>query len=166
MATSQSVAVLRSRAIQFSLGGLLLIFVAFALGLGFASRFPGITPYLLGLVAVGATVGAIALGAALVIKRLGVSGRRPARLESADGARCFILHQDSLLIGRGPCCDIILPLKSVSTHHCHLHRVGSGWIVEDMHSLNGIAVNHRRVVRKRVRTGDVLGIADYELVFR
>ena len=77
-----------------------------------------------------------------------------------------MLHKQSLLIGRSDCCDIVLPFKRVSTHHCHLCRVGNRWYIEDLHSLNGTAVNGRRVTRKRIRVGDILLVADRELVFR
>ena len=168
MTTSQSVAVLRFPAVWFALGGVILALFAFSLVLRSGTTHgPGVAQYAAAFVAAGAAAGLLALGATQTIKRLiGLRHPPPTKLETADGVRCFVLHKQSLLIGRSECCDIVLPFKRVSTHHCHLCRAGNRWYIEDLHSLNGTAVNHRRVIRKRVRAGDVLQVADRELVFR
>ena len=167
MNTSQSVAVLRFPAVWFSLGGVILGLFACLLVLTSSPQGPGVARYAAALVAAGAAAGLLALGATQTIKRLAhLRHPPPTKLETADGVRCFVLHKQSLLIGRSECCDIVLPFKRVSTHHCHLSRAGNRWYIEDLHSLNGTAVNNRRVIRQRVRTGDVLQVADRELVFR
>lgn len=167
MTMRQSVAVLRFPAVWFSLSGMILALSVLSLALSSGTDGPGLTRYAAAIAAAGGAAGLLALGATQTIKRLArLRSPVPTRLETIDGVRCFLLHKQSLLIGRSDCCDIVLPFQRVSTHHCHLSRVGNRWYVEDLHSLNGIAVNDRRVVRKRVRAGDMLRIADRELVFR
>jgi pSer/pThr/pTyr-binding forkhead associated (FHA) protein len=72
----------------------------------------------------------------------------------------------SLLLGRGKGCDAVLPLPTVSKHHCRVFRSGRHWVIEDLGSRNGTFVNHRRIRRKRLKVGDVIGVADVEFEVR
>jgi len=76
------------------------------------------------------------------------------------------LTGDSLLVGRSPSCDVVLPLATVSANHCRLRRKRAGWLIEDLNSRNGTLVNNRPVRRKCLRPGDRLSIGELEFVVR
>ncbi len=70
------------------------------------------------------------------------------------------LLKDTLLIGRGPDCDIIIPSRQVSRHHARLSREGKQTVLEDLGSKNGTFCNgapvHSVVI---LQEGDVIQIA-------
>ena len=68
----------------------------------------------------------------------------------------------SLIVGRLPCCNVAIPLPTVSAHHCRLYRVKSHWHIEDLDSRNGTFVNQKRIRRKRLRVGDRVSIGEFE----
>ena len=72
------------------------------------------------------------------------------------------LTGSSVILGRKPCCDVVLPLPTVSGHHCRFHRTGRYWYVEDLASCNGTLVNNRRVRRKGLRLGDMISIGEFQ----
>jgi hypothetical protein len=81
---------------------------------------------------------------------------------AADGVPSLVLALDwvrgdeELVIGRDDVCDIPLADAGVSRRHARLHFRDGAWIVEDLGSLNGTAVNGVRVGRCRLRPGDHL----------
>jgi hypothetical protein len=66
--------------------------------------------------------------------------------------------QEDLLIGRGPACDIALSNLTVSRQHARLIFRDGRWIVNDLASKNGIAVNGTQVGRCQLRPGDRLAL--------
>ncbi len=86
---------------------------------------------------------------ALVARREATAA--PPPLLSLDRIAC-----DQLLFGRHAKCDIVLDDRTVSRRHALLvHRDGA-WMIRDLGSTNGTAVNGRRVGRALLRAGDVL----------
>ncbi len=68
--------------------------------------------------------------------------------------------EDSLLIGRDPDCDIIIPSRQVSRHHARLAREGDQVLLEDLGSKNGTYCNGQPVrIATILNDGDVLQIA-------
>jgi DNA-binding response OmpR family regulator len=73
----------------------------------------------------------------------------------------WLLTGETLLIGRGPECDVVVPDRQVSRHHARVRRLAEGeYEVEDLDSkngthLNGIALHGPR----RLVDGDVIQIA-------
>lgn len=65
-----------------------------------------------------------------------------------------------LLIGRHPSCDVRLAESTVSRRHARLVFRDGGWIVQDLESTNGTAVNGVKVGRCRLRPGDRLLLGD------
>ena len=63
-------------------------------------------------------------------------------------------------IGRAAECDIVIGGAAVSRHHALIHLDPTGAVVEDLNSTNGIFVNGRRVLRERLRDGDVLTLGE------
>jgi predicted component of type VI protein secretion system len=65
-----------------------------------------------------------------------------------------------LVVGRHPNCDARLVSPRVSRWHCCMTEIeGEVW-VRDLGSTNGTWIEGRRVSSGRLRTGDVLAIAD------
>jgi hypothetical protein len=63
-----------------------------------------------------------------------------------------------ILIGRSHGCDIVLADASVSRCHADLRRDGGQWILRDLHSTNGVAVNGRMVPEARLAPGDQIAL--------
>ncbi|HEY2292694.1 MAG TPA: adenylate/guanylate cyclase domain-containing protein [Thermoanaerobaculia bacterium] len=66
-------------------------------------------------------------------------------------------------LGRGSDNDVILSDVSVSRYHAEILREGSGWIVHDLKSTNGVEINHVPVEKAPLRAGDLLTIGSFEL---
>ena len=66
---------------------------------------------------------------------------------------------EAITIGRRSDCDVVIEDATVSRHHARLRRRPSGtWLVEDLHSKNGTAVNGVPIAGPtRIEAGDVLG---------
>ncbi len=75
------------------------------------------------------------------------------------------LDTDVLTIGRSPHSDIFLDDVTVSRHHARVIRDESGFLVEDLNSLNGTYVNRKRIERHRLSEGDELQIGKFKLAF-
>ncbi|MEK6246785.1 MAG: FHA domain-containing protein [Planctomycetales bacterium] len=77
------------------------------------------------------------------------------------------LRGASILVGRGCCCDICLPLPTVSNHHCRIFSVRKKWFIEDLNSFNGTILNGRRIRKKRpLRVGDRVSIGEDQFMIR
>jgi|GEM_PF-3278247 len=86
------------------------------------------------------------------------------------GDRSWRLSRGELTVGRGPLCDVVLPVPFVSRSHCRLTAMSGGLYVSDLGSVNGTHVNGRRLGngRKRLHSGDLvnLGRPDSDLMLR
>ncbi len=68
-------------------------------------------------------------------------------------------------IGRNADNTIVLDDPAASAHHACVCRDGTEDVLKDLESTNGTYVNDKRVSRHRLRTGDVITIGKYRLVF-
>lgn len=80
-------------------------------------------------------------------------------LIALDEGTDILLGPAPLIVGRHPCCDAWLGVRSVSRRHCCLVPVGSEVVVRDLGSTNGTWINGLRVDEGRLRPGDELAIA-------
>ncbi len=74
----------------------------------------------------------------------------------------WLLDGDSILIGRGADCQVVLPTRQVSRHHACIERLAGGiYALRDLGSKNGTYVNGEAVSgQPRVlRDGDEIQIA-------
>jgi len=74
----------------------------------------------------------------------------------------WLIEDDSILIGRGSDCDIVLPERQVSRHHARIERTADGvYLIHDLDSKNGTHVNGEEVRDKPrlLRDGDEIQIA-------
>ncbi len=69
-----------------------------------------------------------------------------------------------LTLGRDARCDIVVEHPTVSRTHASLHFRDGHWILHDLGSLNGTAVNRRSVVRCQLQPGDQLALGAQALI--
>lgn len=67
---------------------------------------------------------------------------------------------DRLLIGRHPACDVVVADPSVSRRHAQLTFRDGIWVLQDLASTNGTAVNGERVGRAALHSGDLVELGD------
>ncbi len=82
----------------------------------------------------------------------------------------FTVDKPTLTIGRAPDNDIVLAAPilnadSVSLHHARLRRDQDGYIVRDLGSRNGLAVNGRQTIENLLQDGDRLQLGEAEAIF-
>ncbi|MCW5960330.1 MAG: FHA domain-containing protein [Pyrinomonadaceae bacterium] len=66
-----------------------------------------------------------------------------------------------LLIGRGEDCDIHLDGLQISNRHAKLSMTGSGIVVEDLNSTNGVYLNGNRISRQSIGIDDSVQIGSF-----
>jgi pSer/pThr/pTyr-binding forkhead associated (FHA) protein len=101
-----------------------------------------------------AAVEALPEGSALLVVRRGPNA----------GSR-FLLDVDMVTAGRHPDSDIFLDDVTVSRRHAQFVRIGSGYAVKDVGSLNGTYVNRHRIDEAQLAGGDEVQIGKYRLVY-
>ena len=75
------------------------------------------------------------------------------------------LYDDVITVGRHPESDIFLDDVTVSRRHAELRKVGPGFEVVDVGSLNGTYVNKDRVEKALLSNGDELQVGKFKLVY-
>lgn len=69
--------------------------------------------------------------------------------------RDFQLEKEYITIGRGKANDIVIDDPEVSRNHASLTRHESGWMIEDLGSVNGVWINGQRISEPTIlRPGD------------
>lgn len=66
--------------------------------------------------------------------------RRGRALVVAEGRR-MVVPPGGAVLGRSRDCDVVLGDSNVSRRHAEIRPSGSGWVVEDLGSTNGVRVN-------------------------
>jgi serine/threonine protein kinase len=73
----------------------------------------------------------------------------------------FRIFPGTTVIGRSSECDVILRAAEVSKRHCRIIIEGDRLEVEDLGSVNGIAINDRSVQRAPLSDGDRLDVGGH-----
>jgi DNA-binding winged helix-turn-helix (wHTH) protein len=82
-----------------------------------------------------------------------------AREGKLTGER-WTIERETMLIGRGSDCEIILPERQVSRHHAKIINVSGQYILQDLGSKNGTHLNGVRVQGStNLKDGDEIQIA-------
>jgi pSer/pThr/pTyr-binding forkhead associated (FHA) protein len=68
-------------------------------------------------------------------------------------------------IGRDTACDVLLEDQFVSAHHARIEPRGNGFILIDLQSQNGTAVNGKQIESVWLNDGDIISIGPYSLQF-
>jgi pSer/pThr/pTyr-binding forkhead associated (FHA) protein len=70
------------------------------------------------------------------------------------------LESDTLLIGRGADCDIIIQDRQISRYHARVRRTPDGFLLEDLGSKNGTHLNGATLKEPTaLQDGDVIQVA-------
>lgn len=83
-------------------------------------------------------------------------------LVPVGGGDAIPLIQEVMTIGRRKSCDIQLDFANVSGTHAELSYRNGVWHVRDMGSTNGIKVNGERTLRRPLRPGDEVAVANHK----
>jgi len=86
-------------------------------------------------------------------------------LKCEDRAAQEYAVEKTVTIGRLPDNMVVVDHPSVSSHHACVFVDGEQCIVEDLQSTNGTFVNGKRVTRRTLRNGDVVGVGTQTIVF-
>lgn len=78
----------------------------------------------------------------------------------------IVLHEGKLSMGRDPRCDVFLNDMTVSRNHAELEVRKDGCILRDNNSFNGIWVNDRSVDTCLLKSGDLIQIGAFCLLYR
>lgn len=91
-----------------------------------------------------------------------VQGEKPVIVihEGERAGQRWTVQNDTLLIGRGTECDLVLPERQVSRQHIRIKLVDEQYYVEDLDSKNGTWVNGQQLKGERLlKDGDEIQIA-------
>lgn len=77
-----------------------------------------------------------------------------------EGQR-WMIDRESMTIGRGSDCDIVIPERQISRCHAQIERDSEGYLLRDLASKNGTYVNGQEVKDRpyRLKDGDEIQIA-------
>lgn len=106
-------------------------------------------------------------GATSALTVAAATDHEPAAMALVWLDRRFALPVDrEAVVGIGRALDnaVILGAETVSRHHARLTPRGGAWLLEDLGSTHGTAVNGRRVTTALVRAGDRIEIGGERLV--
>jgi chromosome segregation ATPase len=84
---------------------------------------------------------------------------------TGDAPKRFALTKKTIIVGRGPQCDLQIVTHTVSREHARLTMNGGVTLIEDLGSRNGVFVNAVRVDRRQLRQGDLVTIGETEFRF-
>jgi predicted component of type VI protein secretion system len=89
-------------------------------------------------------------------------GEKPVLIihEGEHAGQRWIIEGDTLVIGRGTECDLVLPERQVSRQHVKIKLVNDHYYVEDLDSKNGTWVNGQVLKGERqLKDGDEIQLA-------
>ena len=81
------------------------------------------------------------------------------------GGRKHEVTSPRVVLGRSRSCDVTIPDVNVSRRHAEIAQEGATYWVIDLDSMNGTAVNGRRVEREKLRDGDKITVGSTDIVF-
>jgi pSer/pThr/pTyr-binding forkhead associated (FHA) protein len=91
-----------------------------------------------------------------------MSQEQLGELVPIGGGDAIPLIQDVMTIGRRKSCDIQLDFANISGTHAELAFRNGWWHLRDMGSTNGVKVNGERTLRRALRPGDEIAIANHK----
>jgi len=87
-------------------------------------------------------------------------------ISGLNAGKVFALTDREMTVGRDVTCGIVLPYRTVSRSHARIMRMPDGYYIEDLQSVNGTAVNNKRIDRRtRLKHGDRVAVHDIILAF-
>lgn len=80
-------------------------------------------------------------------------------------APAWIPLGDACTVGRDADCRLVLDDSRISRQHLRIDRRDDHWQLSDLDSQNGVRINGKSVDNALLRSGDVIEIADFALIF-
>ena len=68
----------------------------------------------------------------------------------------YYLKGNRIVMGRADTCDIKIFDSKSSREHAEIVKVGSGFVITDLKSQNGVTVNNNRIKQAQLKDGDVV----------
>lgn len=78
--------------------------------------------------------------------------------------RAFVFDQNELTIGRDAAASVHLDNTGVSREHARIERRGGAWLLRDLGSANGTALDGARVREAELRDGSEIAIGKFRLL--
>ena len=75
------------------------------------------------------------------------------------------VNKTKTILGRDLSCDVCLDDSLASNEHAVIIKTPDGFHLEDLNSRNGTTVNGTEVHKKRLRSGDIIGIGNFRIKF-
>jgi hypothetical protein len=92
-------------------------------------------------------------------------GPLPDAFLVVGGQRIYHIQTETVAIGRRLDNDLVLESPRVSRRHALIQASGGRYLIQDLHSTAGTLVNGRRVRSVLLQPGDVIRLAEAELVY-
>jgi len=87
-------------------------------------------------------------------------------LDQANGrSNKTVIDEFPFIIGRNATCNLTVESGRVSREHAEVVRHGSGYLIRDLHSTNGVYINGEQIEEHVLVDGDTVSIADFEFDF-
>ncbi len=104
------------------------------------------------------------VGSKTIVAKVGDLSQKVSLAEASQPTLLMTLNfaaKQELSIGRAENCDIRLDGLQISNHHARLLQTGSGIVIEDLNSTNGVYVNGTRISRQGIFPNDNVQIGSF-----
>ena len=106
-----------------------------------------------------------AAGVALAEAKVASKNARLTITNSCFAGLEIPLKKRKTVLGKNLDCDICLDDSLVSDEHAIILRTDDGFLIEDLNSRNGLALNGKEVHQQKLRAGDVIEIGNFRIRF-
>ncbi|TWU21903.1 FHA domain-containing protein [Bythopirellula polymerisocia] len=79
--------------------------------------------------------------------------------------RTVVIEEYPFIIGRGDTAQLQIRLESISREHAELTKTSTGYVLRDLNSTNGTAINGQPISAASLEDGDIVSIAETKLTF-
>lgn len=86
-------------------------------------------------------------------------------IEGDNKGKVYDLTLDEFTLGRSSSNFVVLKEAKVSRQHASVKRQGKEFLLEDLHSSNGVIVNDEKIKEHVLADGDIIRIGDFLLKF-
>jgi hypothetical protein len=93
-----------------------------------------------------------------------VTRRHVSQLVSPE--RSYRLETNPVTIGRAADNTVVIEDRRVSRHHAELEQADGRWVLRDLGSTNGTAVNGRLIKETTLQDGDRISFGGFEVIFQ
>ncbi|GAA4422470.1 FHA domain-containing protein [Bremerella cremea] len=85
--------------------------------------------------------------------------------QSTGRSNKTVIDEFPFIIGRNATCNLTVESGRVSREHAEVVRHGTGYLIRDLRSTNGVYVNGEQITEHVLVDGDTVSIADFEFDF-